>query len=133
MSTVAAIERQLGELEEPEKPYPEDCCGGGCAPCIWDSYYEELEAFVSKKEQLLMAKAQLEQDNAGEKVKEPTDQAACGEGKSKDRSHQQTVDTGAKDLPSRSDRSVCDQLCQSASCTRLKGLSQRSQGILSII
>lgn len=29
----------------PEKPLPDDCCGSGCVRCVWDIYYEELEAY----------------------------------------------------------------------------------------
>ncbi|EXC35482.1 hypothetical protein L484_026789 [Morus notabilis] len=29
----------------PEKPLPGDCCGSGCVQCVWDLYYEELEAY----------------------------------------------------------------------------------------
>ncbi|KAG0447227.1 hypothetical protein HPP92_028412 [Vanilla planifolia] len=31
--------------QPPEKPEPGDCCGNGCFPCVWDLYYEELEAY----------------------------------------------------------------------------------------
>ncbi|KAF4718257.1 hypothetical protein FOZ63_029206, partial [Perkinsus olseni] len=27
----------------PEPPGPDDCCGSGCCPCIWDTYYENVE------------------------------------------------------------------------------------------
>ncbi|WCJ43533.1 hypothetical protein M5689_024266 [Euphorbia peplus] len=29
----------------PEKPEPGDCCGSGCVSCVWDVYYEQLEAY----------------------------------------------------------------------------------------
>ncbi|KAL3525326.1 hypothetical protein ACH5RR_013698 [Cinchona calisaya] len=29
----------------PEKPLPGDCCGSGCVRCVWDIYYEDLEAY----------------------------------------------------------------------------------------
>lgn len=29
----------------PEKPLPDDCCGSGCVRCVWDVYYDELEAY----------------------------------------------------------------------------------------
>ncbi|KAH7692666.1 Cytochrome-b5 reductase protein [Dioscorea alata] len=32
-------------LQPPEKPLPGDCCGSGCMRCVWDVYYEELEAY----------------------------------------------------------------------------------------
>ncbi len=27
----------------PEKPAPDDCCGGGCLPCVFDAYEDALE------------------------------------------------------------------------------------------
>ncbi|XP_020582686.1 uncharacterized protein LOC110026175 [Phalaenopsis equestris] len=36
--------------QPPEKPEPGDCCGNGCFPCVWDSYYEELEAYTKNLE-----------------------------------------------------------------------------------
>ncbi len=27
----------------PEKPTPQECCGSGCVPCIYDYYYDNLE------------------------------------------------------------------------------------------
>ncbi|KAG6700904.1 hypothetical protein I3842_08G136500 [Carya illinoinensis] len=46
------LEEKLKTKEEkwtspppPEKPLPGDCCGSGCVRCVWDVYYEELEAY----------------------------------------------------------------------------------------
>ena len=33
---------------KPEKPGPHECCGGGCVPCGYDYYYEELEKWLEK-------------------------------------------------------------------------------------
>jgi len=33
---------------KPEKPTPEECCGSGCNPCIYDYYYRELEKWEEK-------------------------------------------------------------------------------------
>ncbi|XP_020079861.1 uncharacterized protein LOC109703597 [Ananas comosus] len=33
------------QLQAPEKPLPGDCCGSGCVRCVWDVYYEELDAY----------------------------------------------------------------------------------------
>ena len=29
----------------PREPLAEECCGGGCAPCVYDRYYEALERY----------------------------------------------------------------------------------------
>lgn len=31
--------------EPPEKPLPGDCCGSGCVRCVWDIYFDELDAY----------------------------------------------------------------------------------------
>ncbi|KAJ1290541.1 hypothetical protein BS78_02G252000 [Paspalum vaginatum] len=31
--------------QPPEKPLPGDCCGSGCVRCVWDIYYDELDAY----------------------------------------------------------------------------------------
>lgn len=38
-------EKTLKLPPPPEKPLPGDCCGSGCVRCVWDVYYEELEAY----------------------------------------------------------------------------------------
>lgn len=52
IDTVKKEEEQVKEQAEtkkspppPEKPEPGDCCGSGCVRCVWDVYYEELEAY----------------------------------------------------------------------------------------
>lgn len=30
---------------EPERPLPMDCCDGGCAVCVFDSYAEEMDHY----------------------------------------------------------------------------------------
>ena len=29
----------------PREPLPEECCGKGCSPCVFDSYAEALEKY----------------------------------------------------------------------------------------
>jgi hypothetical protein len=29
----------------PLEPLPEECCGGGCDPCVYDRYYDALERY----------------------------------------------------------------------------------------
>ena len=31
--------------QPPEKPLPSDCCGGGCARCVFDVYDEALRRY----------------------------------------------------------------------------------------
>ncbi|KAF3440751.1 hypothetical protein FNV43_RR19037 [Rhamnella rubrinervis] len=37
--------KSAGPPPPPEKPLAGDCCGSGCVRCVWDVYYEELEAY----------------------------------------------------------------------------------------
>ncbi|XP_030530904.1 uncharacterized protein LOC115741238 [Rhodamnia argentea] len=38
-------EKRSAPPPPPEMPSPGDCCGSGCVRCVWDVYYEELEAY----------------------------------------------------------------------------------------
>ena len=31
--------------QPPREPLAEECCGGGCAPCVYDRYYDALERY----------------------------------------------------------------------------------------
>jgi hypothetical protein len=31
--------------QPPDKPSPSDCCGGGCARCVFDVYEDALERY----------------------------------------------------------------------------------------
>lgn len=42
---------------EPERP---DCCGGGCAICVLDDWYEERERWRAQVEAILAARAAAE-------------------------------------------------------------------------
>ncbi|CAM9373738.1 unnamed protein product [Ectocarpus sp. 12 AP-2014] len=66
MEEFAALERKLGSTQQasagaaqpdgqssrmrntlarPEEPEAEECCGNGCATCVWIGYWEELQAW----------------------------------------------------------------------------------------
>eukprot|EP00850_Spirogloea_muscicola_P008791 SM000048S16503 [mRNA] locus=s48:86950:87210:- [translate_table: standard] len=45
---MAAAEREAAPGSPPDRPDPDDCCGGGCAPCVWDTYYDQLEAYEAR-------------------------------------------------------------------------------------
>ena len=36
---------------KPQPPTDGECCGGGCSPCIWDFYYEELTEWQKQQAQ----------------------------------------------------------------------------------
>ena len=31
--------------EPPRGPQPEECCGSGCGPCVYDVYWDKLERY----------------------------------------------------------------------------------------
>ena len=31
--------------EPPREPQPEECCGSGCVPCVYDVYWDRLERY----------------------------------------------------------------------------------------
>ena len=34
---------------KPNRPEEHECCGGGCSPCVWDFYYEDLERWQEQQ------------------------------------------------------------------------------------
>jgi hypothetical protein len=34
--------------QKPEIPLPCDCCDGGCDPCVYDVYADEMEAYAKE-------------------------------------------------------------------------------------
>lgn len=45
----------------PEKPNPNECCGSGCNPCVFDYYYAALEKWQQDCQS--EEKADTEDDN----------------------------------------------------------------------
>jgi hypothetical protein len=39
----------MGKLREPREPEPEECCGDGCSPCVYDTYDMKMEKYEDKK------------------------------------------------------------------------------------
>jgi hypothetical protein len=50
----STVEDELGE--PPERPLPDDCCGQGCEPCVWDTYNDELRDYLARKKALQKGK-----------------------------------------------------------------------------
>ena len=54
-------EREPELPPEPERP---DCCGGGCAVCVLDGYFEEMQAWRQKVEEIRRGAAEKSGENA---------------------------------------------------------------------
>jgi len=39
----AKLEPESQAPHPPEKPSPDECCGSGCVPCVFDYYYDALD------------------------------------------------------------------------------------------
>lgn len=37
------------QLEEPSRPADDDCCGGGCSPCVWDIFFTKRQAWEDQQ------------------------------------------------------------------------------------
>ncbi len=36
-------------MKKPERPEDDDCCGGGCSPCVWDTYNRLLSDWLEQQ------------------------------------------------------------------------------------
>ncbi|MGI9278961.1 MAG: oxidoreductase-like domain-containing protein [Endozoicomonas sp.] len=39
----------MPNLQKPERPADDDCCGGGCSPCVWDFYHDQLALWLEQE------------------------------------------------------------------------------------
>ena len=53
---------------KPEKPTPNECCGSGCNPCIFDYYYTQLEKWQEKYQSASEQLAKTEYAKKSEKT-----------------------------------------------------------------
>ncbi|CDW89088.1 UNKNOWN [Stylonychia lemnae] len=44
------IEDLINRLREPREPDQDECCGNGCTPCVFDTYYDRLGEYQDKKD-----------------------------------------------------------------------------------
>lgn len=45
--------KKQSPIPEPQKPKPDECCGGGsCCPCVWDTYREQRKAWLEVNEKI---------------------------------------------------------------------------------
>lgn len=47
--------------EKPTPPGEYECCESACSPCVWDSYYEDLQLWNEQQ-----AKLKAEQDESSD-------------------------------------------------------------------
>jgi len=44
--------------EKPTPPADYECCESGCSPCVWDTYYEELNIWNAEQKAIRKAAEQ---------------------------------------------------------------------------
>ncbi|WP_104004309.1 oxidoreductase-like domain-containing protein [Marinobacterium lutimaris] len=52
-------------MEKPTPPMDGECCESECSPCVWDTYYEEMNAWRQAEAERKAAEAAAG-DNAGQ-------------------------------------------------------------------
>jgi len=53
----------MQKVKKPIKPDNDDCCGGGCCPCVWDTYFNQLDLWEEQEAK----EAALSNDSATDK------------------------------------------------------------------
>lgn len=48
--------------EKPTPPEDYECCQSECSPCVWDSYYDEMELWRAEQAELKSKTEQLAKD-----------------------------------------------------------------------
>ena len=46
----------------PYEPQQDDCCGSGCSPCVFDTYYDQLERHETRCDELESKVIQYEEE-----------------------------------------------------------------------
>ncbi|TNV71780.1 hypothetical protein FGO68_gene13514 [Halteria grandinella] len=74
LSTKPTKQQRLKDIEdllnahlkrgEPKEPTPDECCGNGCSPCVWDTYYSKLDVYMDKRDQLESKKVEIEEEES---------------------------------------------------------------------
>jgi len=56
----------MKKVNKPIKPDNNDCCGGGCSPCVWDTYFNQLDLWEEQeaKEKTLSNTPSADQESA---------------------------------------------------------------------
>lgn len=39
-------------LQKPIRPEDDDCCGGNCCPCVWDTFYKARKEWKDQQAEL---------------------------------------------------------------------------------
>ena len=51
------------EKRKPMEPDPDDCCGQGCDPCIFDTFDRQMGIYEDKKEEMESLLLEFEEDD----------------------------------------------------------------------
>jgi len=56
----------MQKVKKPIKPDNDDCCGGGCCPCVWDTYFNQLDLWEEQeaKEKVLSNDSLTDKESA---------------------------------------------------------------------
>jgi len=65
------------DMQEPQKPGPGECCGSGCAVCVWDIYREELEDYLKWKAKKQSLASDLSQSTSSSLPLKPVEMVDC--------------------------------------------------------
>lgn len=59
-------EREPGLPAPPQPPEPEDCCGSGCDPCVYELYDEALERWERRVARIRARREKRRADQGGD-------------------------------------------------------------------
>ncbi|KAH9589227.1 Oxidoreductase-like [Trypanosoma melophagium] len=65
--------RNGSRLKRPREPAPSECCGSGCARCVWDVYFDNLEKYEHKLRELRVQGIDMEESDEEEEPESFTD------------------------------------------------------------
>jgi hypothetical protein len=50
-------------LDKPTPPEDYECCDNGCSPCVWDTYYDEMQVWQAEQTALKNSAEQTNKDD----------------------------------------------------------------------
>ncbi|ORC92362.1 putative oxidoreductase [Trypanosoma theileri] len=65
--------RNESRLKRPREPAPSECCGSGCARCVWDVYFDDLEKYEHRLRELKAQGIYMEESDEEDESGSSTD------------------------------------------------------------